>query len=99
VFRVPESATPLDHTSILATVEHRWSLPALTRRDAAAPDVGATLTLDSPRTDDPLARVSTPSRRPPQLNWLASRRIWIRSAPNLRPAPTADRGRSRGATS
>jgi hypothetical protein len=30
VFRVPESATPLDHTSILAIVEHRWSLPALT---------------------------------------------------------------------
>ncbi|TDH47548.1 phosphoesterase, partial [Mycobacterium eburneum] len=60
VFRVPDSATPLDHTSILATVEHRWSLPALTRRDAAAEDVGAVLTLDSPRTDDPLAGVSAP---------------------------------------
>jgi phospholipase C len=60
VFRAPSSATPLDHTSILATVEHRWSLPPLTRRDAAAPDVGAALTLDSPRTDDPLAGVSAP---------------------------------------
>jgi phospholipase C len=60
VFRVPESATPLDHTSILATVEHRFSLPSLTRRDAAAVDVGAALTLSDPRTDDPLAAVSAP---------------------------------------
>jgi len=60
VFRVPESATPLDHTSILATVEHRFSLPPLTRRDAAAVDVGAVLTLADPRTDDPLAGVSAP---------------------------------------
>jgi phospholipase C len=70
VFRVPESATPLGHTSILATVEHRWSLAALTRRDAAAPDVGAALTLDSPRTEDPLARVSAP-QPPPTPNELA----------------------------
>jgi phospholipase C len=25
-----------DHTSVLATIEHKWNLPALTRRDAAA---------------------------------------------------------------
>jgi phospholipase C len=69
VFRVPESATPLDHTSILATVEHRWSLPPLTRRDAAAVDVSAALTLDSPRTDNPLAGVSAPQapRTPTEL--------------------------------
>jgi phospholipase C len=60
VFRVPGASTPLDHTSILATVEHRWSLPSLTARDAAAPDVGAALTLTSPRHDDPLAGVSAP---------------------------------------
>jgi phospholipase C len=64
VFRVPESATPLDHTSILATVERRFSLPPLTRRDAAAPDVGAVLTLENPRTDDPLAAVSAPQAPP-----------------------------------
>ena len=64
VFRVPQSATPLDHTSILATVEHRFSLPPLTRRDAAAPDVGAALTLDIPRTDDLLAGVSAPQAPP-----------------------------------
>lgn len=61
VFRVPDSATPLDHTSILATIEKRWNLPALTRRDAAAEDVGAVLTLDQPRTDNPLQGVTAPA--------------------------------------
>jgi phospholipase C len=60
VFRVAAGATPLDHTSVLKTVETRWGLPALTRRDAAAPDVGDVLTLATPRTDDPLAGVSVP---------------------------------------
>jgi phospholipase C len=69
VFRVPESLVPLDHSSILATVERRWSLPSLTRRDAVAPDVGAALTLAAPRTDDPLAGVKapTPPATPKQL--------------------------------
>ncbi|HWC81849.1 MAG TPA: alkaline phosphatase family protein [Pseudonocardiaceae bacterium] len=58
VFRV--SGTPLDHTSILKTLETRWNLPALTARDAAAPDVSAALTLTQPRTDDPLAGVTVP---------------------------------------
>jgi phospholipase C len=80
VFRVPEGSTPLDHTSILATVEHRWSLPALTRRDAAAPDVGAALTLSTPRTDDPLAGVTAPTP-PPQPAAMAAEvshleRVW-----------------------
>jgi phospholipase C len=68
VFRAP-GGVPLDHTSILATVQHRWSLPALTRRDAAAPDVGDVLTLTSPRKDDPLAGVTAPaaSAIPPAL--------------------------------
>ena len=39
VFRVPAGSMPLDHTSILKTVETRWGLPSLTARDAAAPDV------------------------------------------------------------
>ncbi len=60
VFRVADGAMPLDHTSVLKTVETRWDLPALTRRDAAAPDVGGALTLDTPRTDDPLAGVVVP---------------------------------------
>ena len=68
VFRAP-GPVPLDHTSILATVQHRWSLPALTRRDAAAPDLSAVLTLTTPRTDDPLAGVTAPSSTaiPPAL--------------------------------
>ncbi len=61
VFRVPAGSAPLDHTSILKTVESRWSLPNLTARDAAAPDVSAALTLSAPRTDDPLAGVIVPS--------------------------------------
>jgi|HubBroStandDraft_1064217.scaffolds.fasta_scaffold01899_1 phospholipase C len=60
VFRVPADAKPLDHTSILKTVEKQWNLPSLTARDAAASDVGAALTLAVPRTDDPLAGVVVP---------------------------------------
>ena len=62
VFR-PTGTVPLDHTSILNTVETRWGLPALTARDAAAPDVGDALTLSQPRTDDPLADVSVPTSK------------------------------------
>jgi phospholipase C len=60
VFRVAADAMPLDHTSILKTVETRWNLPSLTARDAAALDVGAVLTLTNARTDDPLAGVVVP---------------------------------------
>jgi len=60
VFR-PSGTVPLDHTSILKTVEIRWGLPPLTARDAAAPDVGDVLTLAQPRTDDPLAGVTVPT--------------------------------------
>jgi phospholipase C len=51
---------PLDHTSILKTVEKRWNLPALTARDAAAQDIGDVLTLKTARTDDPLKGVKVP---------------------------------------
>jgi phospholipase C len=60
VYRVPAGSVPLDHTSILKTVEQRWSLPALTARDAAAPGFGDVLTLATPRTDDVLAGVTIP---------------------------------------
>jgi len=59
VFR-PAGAMPLDHTSVLKTVENRWGLPSLTARDGAAQDVGDALTLTTPRTDDPLAGVTAP---------------------------------------
>jgi phospholipase C len=71
VFRVPQSGgatpTPFDHTSVLKTVEKRFGLPALTKRDAAAPDVGGVLTLATPRTDNPLAGVSPPANPNPGL--------------------------------
>ena len=65
VFRVPLGTMPLDHTSILKTIERRWQLDALTARDAAAQDVGAVLTLATPRTDDPLQGVSVPTATTP----------------------------------
>jgi phospholipase C len=61
VFRVAQGGTPIDHTSILKTVERRFGLPALTARDAAAPDLGAVLTRKTARTDDPLAGVVVPT--------------------------------------
>jgi phospholipase C len=60
VYRVPAGGAPLDHTSILKTVAQRWSLPALTARDAAAPAFGDVLTLTAARTDDVLAGVTVP---------------------------------------
>ena len=64
VYRVPAGSAPLDHTSILKTVEQRWNLPALTARDAAAPAFGDVLTLTAPRTDDPIAGVTIPTAGP-----------------------------------
>lgn len=60
VYRVDEGSMPFDHTSILATLEKRFGLSHLTDRDKHAPDVGSVLTLDKPRTGDPLKGVSAP---------------------------------------
>jgi phospholipase C len=60
VYRVPDGSVPLDHTSLLKTVEQRWNLPPLTARDAVAPGFGDVLTLAAPRTDDVLAGVTVP---------------------------------------
>ena len=60
VYRVPAGGTPLDHTSVLKTVEQRWNLATLTARDAAAPGFGDVFTLSTPRTDDVLAGVTVP---------------------------------------
>jgi phospholipase C len=56
----PPGATPFDHTSILKTIEARWSLPPLTLRDAAAPELSSALSLAQARSDDPLAGVVVP---------------------------------------
>ena len=55
------SNTPLDHTSILATLEKCFDLPPLTARDKAAPEITDVQTLSKPRTDDPLAGVVAPT--------------------------------------
>ncbi len=68
VFRAPEGGPPLDHTSILKTVELRWGLPPLTRRDAAAPDFGSVVSLSRARTDDPLAGVTAPVAAEPNIS-------------------------------
>jgi len=56
-----KSSTPLDHTSILKTIETLFDLPPLTNRDKAAPDVLDVLTLSSARTDNPLDGVTAPT--------------------------------------
>jgi phospholipase C len=61
IFNVPAGTMPIDHTSVLKTIETRWGLTALTARDAAAPSLGDVLTLTTPRTDDPMAGVVAPS--------------------------------------
>ncbi len=65
IYRAPSGTTPIDHTSVLKTIEVRWGLPALTARDAAAPDLGGVLTLTTPRTDDPIAGVVAPAAGAP----------------------------------
>jgi phospholipase C len=51
------SHTVYDHTSILATIQRRWNLPALTSRDANA----------APLTDCLVASGAAPFASPPQL--------------------------------
>jgi phospholipase C len=64
VFRVNPGSGTLDHTSILATLERRFGLLALTARDRAAPDIGDALSESVPRTDDPLRGVLAPAASP-----------------------------------
>jgi phospholipase C len=65
VYRAPAGGPPLDHTSVLKTVELLFGLGPLTARDAAAPDLGNALTAQSARTDDPLAGVTAPQSTTP----------------------------------
>ena len=50
----------IDHTSVLKTIQERWGTQPLTERDKAAASLGPVLTLEVPRTDDPLAGVEIP---------------------------------------
>jgi len=51
----PPGAVPYDHTSVIATLRKRWPDLGgpLTDRDAAAPDLGNALTLDTPDNPGP----------------------------------------------
>jgi phospholipase C len=102
VYRVPAGGMPLDHTSILRTVEQRWNLPTLTARDAAAPAFGDVLTLTTPRTDDVLAQVTVPPPSGPApavagtvshlqsiRAELAGRLLPAGLSPDTRPAPAS----------
>jgi phospholipase C len=97
VFRVAAGSVPLDHTSILKTVQQRWSLPSLTARDAAAPGVGDVLTLATPRTDDILAGVTVPAPpgpgpsagQPSHLQEIQAELISRRFPAGQNPAPDA----------
>jgi phospholipase C len=56
------SSVVYDHTSILATIELKWNLPALTRRDAAASPLTDFLDLgQAPRL------ITPPSLQPPAI--------------------------------
>ena len=50
----------IDHTSVLKTIQQRWGVDPLTKRDKAAPGLGDVLSLATPRTDDPLEGVDVP---------------------------------------
>ena len=86
VYRVREGGTPLDHTSVLKTIEQRWNLGPLTARDAAAPGFGDVVTLTVPRTDDVLAGVTVPVSAEPtpsagQVSHLEAIRLEVAAAP------------------
>ena len=57
------SSVVYDHTSILATIEHKWKLPALSRRDAAANPLTDFLDLGAP------AHFKTPAKLPRPSIW------------------------------
>jgi phospholipase C len=61
VYRTKQDGTPLDHTSILKTLEKRFGLSSLTKRDTAAPDFSSVLSLETARQDNPLQGVKAPA--------------------------------------
>jgi phospholipase C len=60
---VYRSAGPIDHTSVLKTIQERWGTVSLTARDAAAASLADVLTLAEPRTDDPLQGIAPPAAK------------------------------------
>jgi phospholipase C len=54
----------VDHTSILKTIEERFGLPCLTRRDRSAPTLESALNLRTPRLSANEARMTLPTPVP-----------------------------------
>jgi phospholipase C len=65
----PPGAVPFDHTSIISTLRRRFPQlgPALTARDAAAPDVSGALTLPAPTNLGPAKIDALPFAASPTL--------------------------------
>ena len=88
VFRAPSGT--IDHTSVLKTIEQRWSLAPLTARDKAAPSLGDVLSLTRARADDPLRGVAVPSsnaihpnqQQPSELDRIYATRVSQLPVPN-----------------
>lgn len=66
----PSTYTPYDHTSILKTIEQVFGYPALTARDAAAPDLGGIFN-DTARTDYEPVPVTSPFKE--IVDWIEQR--------------------------
>jgi phospholipase C len=69
----PHGPTPFDHTSISATLGRLFKFPALTRRDAAAPDLLEALTGDGGNDGPPAIDVTDLPPAPAQLARAAAR--------------------------
>jgi phospholipase C len=78
-------SAPLDHCSILKTIENKWGLGHLTERDRAASDIGAAITRTTPRpaADWPAftaARPASSANRDRPLNKLQRDRLGLAMA-------------------
>jgi phospholipase C len=69
----PQGPQPFDHTSIIATLAKLFKFPALTPRDAAAPDLLAALTGDGSNDGPASVAVPTVTVTPEQLSRSAAR--------------------------
>lgn len=80
------SHTVYDHTSVLKTLERKWNLPALTRRDANAHDLFDMLDLQGPPA------FATPPRLPKPANPARSQSCLVTGPGPIPPPSALERG-------